>query len=189
MADSQSLDPVIPRNPSEPGTRYSLLEMDLELDLGLGGDSMLHQPLIPLPEVNLDLERKEVPELLAEVNKCHQEELRSCLEQSKRDIEKVNQEQLKDLEDKLDKQFEYLNNQFNSTINWRLKQYHTELVKDFKHVLSPLVFTMQHLEEEVTHCAARIHTLTGEVPSIRNSSTSMHPPVLVHASVHRYIQH
>ena len=180
MEDSQSLDPVIPRNPSEPGTRYSLLEMDLELDLGLGGDSMLHQPLIPLPEVNLDLERKE---LLAEVNKCHQEELRSCLEQSKRDIEKVNQEQLKDLEDKLDKQFEYLNNQCNATINWRLKQYHTELVKDFKHLLSPLVSTMQHLEEEVTHCAASIHTLTGEVSRIRNSSTSMHPPVRVHASV------
>ncbi len=169
------------RNPSEQGTQYSLLEMDLEL--GGAEDSMLLQPLIPLPEVNLDLGRREVPELLAEVSKSHQEELKSYLEQSQKDFEKLNQEQLKGLEAKLDKQFQYIHNQFTSTINWRLKQYHTELVKDFQHVLTPLVSSMRHLEEEITHCTANIRTLTGEVSSIRSSSIAMQPPALVHAAV------
>lgn len=103
------------------------------------------------------------------------------------DIEKVSHEQPKGLEAKFDKQFQYLHNQCTSTINWRLEQYHAELLKEVKHMLTPLASTIQHLEEEVAHCMNSTHTRTEEVSSIHHSYTSVPPPVLIHASVQTFL--
>lgn len=189
--EGSSEDHTLNREEKEKETQFSLLEMDL------CGESMLSYPLIPLPQKSMEkkdqlenppnknqtLGNKEMYELLSAENKRHQEELKSRLDKNTEDMVGVNIAQLKELENKMDKQFQYIHNQFTSTINWRLKQYHAELLNNLKAVLTPMASAIQGLEEEVTNCAGTIHALSGEVSSIRNFPTSLHPPLLVNTAV------
>lgn len=106
---------------------------------------------------------KGADELLANEYSHYKEKLMSCLERTTGEITTLCSSHLKEMEEKIEKQFQYLHNQVNSTINWRLKQYHAELLKDINSVLRLMASTLRHMEEELTNCTTNIGTLSEEV--------------------------
>lgn len=147
----------------------------------LCGDSRLSYPIIPLP-VEVEIEEKEdlqdtanqtgddqgVEPLATECD-YHKEELMSCLERSTGEISALCSSHLKEMEKKMEKQFQYLHDQVHSTINWRLKQYHVELLKDIKSVIQPMAHTLQHMEGE------HQYTVRGSVPYSKHLHSSSLP--------------
>ncbi len=79
--------------------------------------------------------------------------------------------QVKEREDKMDKQFQYIHSQFTYTKNWRLKQYHAELWSDLKSVPNPMVWAIKHGGRSDTMCSQCHCTVRGSV-----KMSSMHPP-------------
>lgn len=66
-------------------------------------------------------------------------------------------EQQKEVIKRMDKQFEYIQTQFNASLGWRLKNHHTDLLIDLYPGLTPISDAVTHMQEELSQCKNTIH--------------------------------
>lgn len=178
-----------------PPTTYSLLDMDLTFF------SELAQPLAPQravqtdechggpqPETSALKEtypgdgiRQHLQEIVEE-HRHHRQELKGNMAQMIKDITNhtkqetkaltdLFQEQQKEIIKHVDKRLEYLQSQFNASLGWRLKNYHTDLLKDLFSVLTPMSGAVAHLQEGLSHCRNTIHSLSEELTASKVTTT------------------
>lgn len=197
--ESSVLDTEILREPHQISgsqrTDYSLLDMDF------CGDSDLTLPLLDLPqggaassntrtssdlmqsaqESSHVLKIQEKIQSLAVEQSSHKEELKLALTGFSKDITKYYDEQVQQLKETMDKQFNYIRDQFSTTLTWRLKHHHTELLKEVKDVLSPMAQSVNHLQIEVWKCSQHLEGMVSDVSTMKNKS--LHMSALADASV------
>lgn len=164
--ESSVLETGMIREPQQsfgsPRTSYSLLDMDF------CGDSDLMPPLLALPQGGATSPKartssellqppqeslQEKIQSLAMEQSTHKEELKLALTGFSKDIATYYDEQLQQLKDTMDKQFNYVHDQVTANLNWRLKHHQTELLKKIKEVLCPMGQSVNHLQTEVWKCS------------------------------------
>lgn len=168
-------------------TTYSLLDMDL------CGQSELAQPLIPLDissqdgavgqsgwrtdineeaadtEDTLKATLEEKFHIFMEAQENHKVELQAKITTLLKDVTTAFEQHFQQLNQTLDKQSLFLRNQFAANLNWRLTHHHTEILKDTKEFMTPVVQSVEHLHNEVWKLSQSMDSMSQEMVTMKQT--------------------
>lgn len=173
------------------GTTYSLLDMDLCVD------SSLSQPLIPLDiasqdgaagqsgctpkwtteihedaadtDLTLKATLEEKFHILMETQKKHKEELQNIVTTLLGNVTTAYERRFQHLFETLDNQSAFLRNQFAANLNWQLTHHHTEILKDIKEFMTPVVQSVDHLHNDVWKRSQSMDSMSQEEVTMKQT--------------------
>lgn len=171
------------------GTQFSILDMDL------CGDSILLPSLPPhhippvggshksdidsffqavetirLSQNNFSIVVNQKMETLLDMQVKSKDELKESISKLSEAMSTLVNEKQLELVQVVRNHIEYLQNQVTSTINWRVKQLHSEVLKDINAVMTPMGQTVHHLETEISALIKQVDKSILEVQSMKTQS-------------------
>ncbi len=171
------------------GTQFSILDMDL------CGDSILLPSLPPhhippiggshksdidsffqavetirLSQNNFSIVVNQKMETLLDMQVKSKDELKESISKLSEAMSTLVNEKQLELVQVVRNHIEYLQNQVTSTINWRVKHLHSEVLKDINAVMTPVGQTVHHLETKISALIKQVDKSILEVQSMKTQS-------------------
>lgn len=103
---------------------------------------------------------------------AHREELQNMMSALLKDITGIYVGHLKEqLNGALEKQAVFLRNQFAANLNWRLIHHHTEVRKDIKGFMTPVVQSVDDLHNDLWKLSQTMDSVSQEMVTVKRSLT------------------